>query len=103
METKILDHQFIAICTDDAAPEPFCQFVDDIEFHKKRQQEIHAGNIDFVYVPLKQALAAPELLEALQEISVGRGAYSRDPLQHASNCIDNMVEIAKNAIKKATA
>lgn len=103
METKILDHQFIAICTDDAAPEPFCQFVDDIKFHRKRQQEIHSGNIDFAYIPLKQALAAPEMLEALKEIAKGRGAFDRDPLQHASNTIDNMKEIANEAISKATA
>jgi len=45
--------------------------------------------------------AAPELLEALEEIAEGRGRYNQDPLQHASNCIEDMVSIAKEAIKKA--
>ena len=45
--------------------------------------------------------AAPELLVALEEISRGAGAYSRDPLIHASNCIDEMKAIAKAAIAKA--
>ncbi len=65
-----MKNEFIAICTDDASPQPFCHYVDDLEYYKKRQQEIHAGNIDFVYVPLAVAIAAPELLEALKIASL---------------------------------
>ena len=46
--------------------------------------------------------AAPELLEALQEISKGAGAYDRDPLIHAENVIEDMKGIARAAITKAT-
>lgn len=42
------------------------------------------------------------MLEALQEIAKGQGAFSRDPLEHASNTIDNMKEIANEAIKNTT-
>lgn len=45
--------------------------------------------------------AAPDLLAALKEIGLGNGTYSRDPLQHASNTIEAMKEIARAAIAKA--
>ena len=45
--------------------------------------------------------AAPELLEALKEIAEGKGRFSQDPLTHASNTIEDMIEIAHNAIAKA--
>ena len=46
--------------------------------------------------------AAPELLEALIEISEGKGRYDLDPIQHAANCIEDMKALALEAIKKAT-
>ena len=45
--------------------------------------------------------AAPELLAALKEIAKGKGEFSRDPLEHASNTIDSMKAIANAAIAKA--
>ena len=45
--------------------------------------------------------AAPDLLEALREIAKGEGRYSRDPLEHASNTIEDMQAIAAKAIAKA--
>lgn len=39
------------------------------------------------------------LREALKEIVKGEGAFSRDPLTHATNCIDNMKAIARRALK----
>ena len=42
-----------------------------------------------------------ELIEALKIIAKGEGAFSRDPLTHAGNTIDNMISIAEKAIKKA--
>lgn len=39
-----------------------------------------------------------KLLEALRKIERGDGAYSRDPLTHAGNCIESMKAIAKAAI-----
>ena len=46
--------------------------------------------------------AGPEMLEALREIEEGSGAFSTDYLQHAANCIENMRELARVAIAKAT-
>ena len=41
------------------------------------------------------------LLKELAQIAGGTGEYNLDPLKHASNCIVNMKEIAKQAINKA--
>ena len=46
--------------------------------------------------------AAPDMLEALQQIAEGAGRYSKDPLTHAENCIEDMQAIARAAIAKAT-
>ena len=42
------------------------------------------------------------LLEALQEIAKGEGAFSLDPQKHANNTIANMKRIATEAIRKAS-
>jgi hypothetical protein len=44
-----------------------------------------------------------ELTEALEEISEGTGAFSRDPLTHATNCIGAMKACAFRALKRASA
>lgn len=41
------------------------------------------------------------LVTALDKISTGTRAFSLDPLIHASNCIDNMKEIARDALAEA--
>lgn len=41
-----------------------------------------------------------ELLEVLKEIARGEGAFSRDPLEHAENCIEHAKAIAKAVIAK---
>jgi len=38
------------------------------------------------------------LVEALREIALGRGAFSRDPLTHAENVIANSVRLAEAAL-----
>lgn len=45
--------------------------------------------------------AAPELLEALKEISKTKGRFSRDHFQHCKNTIEDMKEVAIQAIAKA--
>ncbi len=50
----------------------------------------------------KLIAAAPEMLEALIEISKGAGRYNEDRLIHASNTIEDMQQLANDAIQKAT-
>lgn len=45
--------------------------------------------------------AAPDLLAALKEIAQGRGRFSNDQLEFASNTIESMKAIANAAIAKA--
>ena len=49
----------------------------------------------------KLIAAAPKLLAALIEISEGKGRYNEDKLIHASNTIEDMVKLAKEAINEA--
>jgi hypothetical protein len=46
--------------------------------------------------------AAPDLLEALRQVAEGKGRFSRDPLTHADNTIEDMKALAIAAIAKAT-
>jgi hypothetical protein len=46
--------------------------------------------------------AAPLMLAALDEISLGAGPFNQDPMRHAENTIENMKELARNAIREAT-
>lgn len=39
---------------------------------------------------------------ALREISKGEGTFSRDPLEHAENVIENQVDIAERALNNDT-
>ena len=43
----------------------------------------------------------PDLLEALEEIAEGRGRYSMDHMTHAMNTIEDMKQLATEAIRKA--
>jgi hypothetical protein len=68
---------------------------------------IENGNIDPTGERLRAvcrlAREKSELLRAaLQEIAEGRGTYSRDPLTHASNTIDEMKALALSALSPTT-
>ena len=57
-----------------------------------------------IIAALRAALAAEreraeKYRKALEEIAEGRGTYSRDPLTHASNTIDEMKETARAALR----
>ena len=47
----------------------------------------------------KRTSKTDELLTALKEIAKGEGAYSRDQLEHCVNAVENMKNLAKQAIK----
>ncbi len=55
----------------------------------------------FVMPIIRAVNAYDDMLTALKEISKGAGAFSRDPLEHATNTIEEMKEMAKEAIAKA--
>ena len=42
-----------------------------------------------------------KLIETLEEIAEGKGAYNEDELMHASNTVENMKELAIEALKNA--
>lgn len=46
----------------------------------------------------KLAAERERFADALREISQGAGRYSRDPLTHASNCIEDMKQLASDAL-----
>jgi hypothetical protein len=50
----------------------------------------------------KLIVAGLKMLEALIEISEGKGRYDLDPIQHAVNCIEDMKALALEAIEEAT-
>lgn len=80
-----------------------------------RRCKVHAEEIEFLgkqlYV-LKEGYAIKsreldflevdktELLKALKEISKGEGRYNQDQRIHASNTIEDMKEIAQEAVEK---
>ena len=47
----------------------------------------------------KIAAENKRLKAALTEITRGEGSFSSDPLTHASNTIDNLIEIAQKALE----
>jgi len=47
-----------------------------------------------------QAMNA-RLLKALEEIAEGKGAYSLDPFEHCQNTVEDMKELAQQAIASA--
>ena len=67
------------------------------------KKEIQAKALD--HDELVQKVAAlqqriQELEGALREIQKGMGPYSQDPLEHASNTIEDMKRIATEALKE---
>ncbi len=65
-----------------------------VQFPSKIWEGMQEANVRLI-------TAAPDMIAALKEIAKGDGAFDRDPLVHASNCIENMESLAKAAIKKA--
>ena len=65
-----------------------------------KRDELYAKYIGVMNINavLKQQNA--ERLEALKEIAKTEGPYSRDPLTHAENVIENLTNIANKAIAK---
>lgn len=74
---------------DDEPPSvPLTQVLDDL----KRAVRLSAQS------PTPAQTREAVLEKALEEIAKGEGEFNRDPLVHASNCIDNMKKIARDAL-----
>ena len=58
------------------------------------------SDIEIEHCSLHNGEQNREMLEALKEIAKMEGAYSRDPLTHAENVIENLTNIANKAIAK---
>ncbi|KKL79382.1 hypothetical protein LCGC14_2015350, partial [marine sediment metagenome] len=71
-------------------------------WNSEKNEEAAKEALDQTIANAKVMVAGPELFDALNEISEGKGPYDLDPIQHASNCIEDMKAIALEAIKKAT-
>jgi len=83
--------------------EQHCGAIATVHYSKTRKIE-DGGDppLEEAKANAKLITAAPEMLEALKEISKGNGRYDMDKLKHASNTIEDMKELAISAIKKAT-
>ena len=64
----------------------------DKEYLKQKEQ---------IEADMKLIASAPKMLAALIEISEGKDRYNVDKLTHASNTIEDMVQLAKEAINEA--
>ena len=63
---------------------------DSDEEYIKQHEQIEAD--------MKLMAASKKMLEALIEITEGKGRYSTDRLTHANNTIEDMIQLAKDAI-----
>ncbi len=69
--------------------------------HIEKEQ---ADDAECAYCEIEDLQAERDRLrEALEEINIGDGPYSMDPLKHAGNCISNMMELASHALNPETA
>jgi hypothetical protein len=77
--------------------------MDSVEYIdlKKRTPEEMACYFGTKMVELQ--LENKRLRAALEEISLGKGAFNMDLLKHASNCIEDMKAIAQAALKEENA
>lgn len=61
---------------------------------------MHSGNLVVDVVERAEAEAEiNRLMDALKEISKGMGRFSRDPLTHADNTIEDMKRLANKALE----
>lgn len=51
-------------------------------------------------VPTSELQAYRDFIEALQEITEAKGAFKRDPFEHAKSCLRDMQKIAIDVLCK---
>lgn len=75
------------------------------EFMKTPRTDAEAQKYDWAGIPLdfarNQEKQINVLEEALIKIQECNGAYNRDPLEHATNVINNSVALATEALREA--
>lgn len=69
--------------------------------HYAGQDERYENELEENKSNAKLIASAPKLLAALIEISEGKGRYNEDKLIHALNTIEDMIQLAKDAINEA--
>ena len=60
---------------------------------RERREREQAEEIDRLKAEVER------MRNALQEIAKGEGRYSRDPITHADNCIEDMKKLAADALE----
>jgi hypothetical protein len=85
------------------------QFPGDADLHKNRHVTANCRRVLASTDGMRRNLKLPpevkssaSMLEALKEISEGKGRYNEDQLIHASNAVEDMKELAIKAIELAT-
>ena len=69
--------------------------------HCSGQDERYENELEENKANAKLIASAPKLLAALIEISEGKRRYNEDKLIHASNTIEDMIQLAREAINEA--
>lgn len=67
-------------------------------YEAQNNQMIDGGYLDAGVLLNLGAARIKYLVAALEEVAKGMGPYSRDPLAHASNTIEDMKDIATKAV-----
>lgn len=73
--------------------------MDDLEFSQLERSAFRTKAIEFYRLCDILEAKIDGARKALEEISRGAGAFSRDPLEHANNCIESMRETARKALE----
>ena len=72
------------------------------EFIKQYQEKHKTGAWDAKCTQAYADKVNKKFIEALEEISEGKGAYDIDPLKHCGNTVRDMIELANKTLGRTT-